>query len=46
MNNPGGAAAAGNAQIDLMSWYVLVLRCVRIQQKTKHTAHLRETIHS
>jgi len=22
MNNPGGAAAAGNAQIDLMSWYM------------------------
>ena len=22
MNNPGAAAAAGNAQIDLMSWYV------------------------
>ena len=26
MNNPGGgAAAAGNAQIDLMSWYVRVI---------------------
>ena len=37
MNNPGGAAAAGNAQIDLMSWYVCTPplddeRCVRIKQ--------------